>query len=62
MRLPKAFYGFKPGTKVKDAWFKEWGVGTVVRRTRTRLLVRFPGVSDIMEWDGPHVRAFLRKA
>lgn len=55
-----AFRLFKPGTKCVDLWFDDWGIGTVTKRTRTRLFVRF-SVHGETRWDVPHVRAFLRK-
>lgn len=58
--MSPALRGFKPGTKVTDTWYLDWGIGKVVRRTSASLYVQFIG-QPIMRWDIPHVRGFLRR-
>lgn len=56
-----AFKDFPKGARVRDTWFADWGLGVVVRRAKTKLYVQFANVKDVMKWDAPHVRGFLRR-
>lgn len=53
------------GHRVQDRWYPDWGVGTVVKLTKTRVHIRFPGhvnrqtYTDVCVYDHAHIRQFV---
>ena len=49
---------FKLNMKVSDAWFKDWGIGIVIKILKTRVYIKFPNKNKI--YDMPHL-IFLKQ-
>ena len=48
----------KKGQKVRDTWYKEWGVGKCIRTTKTLFYIKFAD-GEIRDFDKQHLE-FLR--
>jgi hypothetical protein len=48
----------KVGTQVVDRWYPDWGIGTIMKITKTRVKIAFPkhGTSS---YDAEHLREFI---
>lgn len=51
---------FKVGDCVKDKWYGDWGIGTVVEVLKTRIKIDFNLRDDISTFDEQHL-VFLEK-
>ena len=53
----------KPGRKVEDRWYPEWGHGRVLKVTASSATVKFPGRpagNDTLVYDKAHAKRFLK--
>ena len=48
----------KKGSKVRDRWFKCWGVGVVEKVLKTRFHINF-NYEGVVVFDKPHAKMFL---
>jgi hypothetical protein len=49
---------FKPGVFVKDKWYADQGIGTIINRLKTVVYIQFR--EGVLKYDRPHATQFLQ--
>lgn len=59
--MTKRKIDLKIGTRVRDSWLGDWGVGKVVKLLKTRVHIVFKNREGISVYDNQHANLYLKK-